>query len=69
MTKLMIGQRIYWVRSWNADGSKDRVEMIYKGRCRRADEGIVGHDVCVRPAHLGDGDYTCVVAPDTIEES
>lgn len=57
---------VYWVRSIGPNG-KDRVPMVYKGRCRRSDEGIVGVDVRLRPQFLGDGDYTVVVNPDDCE--
>ena len=39
----------------------------YLGRCDREDEGIVGHDVKLRPTRLGPGEYTFVGAPDAAE--
>lgn len=56
-----------WIRSIGPDG-KDLVEVYVLGKCRRSDEGTVGHDVRVRPTSLGLGEYTMVVSPDTIED-
>ena len=56
-----------WIRAIGPDG-KDAVEVYVLGKCRRSDEGIVGHDVRVRPTRLGPGEYTMVVSPDSIEE-
>lgn len=50
---------IYWVRSVGP-GGKDRVPMYYRGRCSRADEGAIGHDIKARPTRLGKGAYTAV---------
>lgn len=61
-----LSKRMCWVRSVGM-GTKDTVEVFTKGRTRRADEGIVGHDVRVRPVRLGPGPYTMVVAPDDLE--
>jgi hypothetical protein len=44
-------------------------EAVYVlGTTRRADEGIVGHDLRVRPLRLGKGAYTMVVSPDDVED-
>lgn len=55
-----------WVRGHGPSG-KDLVEVFVYGPTRRADEGIVGHDLKVRPTRLGPGPYTAVVSPDAIE--
>lgn len=51
-------------------GPGDRVEFeevyVY-GPTRRSDEGIVGHDLRMRPTRLGPGDYTFVASPDDVE--
>jgi hypothetical protein len=57
----------YWIRSRGV-GGKDAVPVYVYGTCRRADEGIVGHDLRVRPLRLGKGPYTMVVSPDDVEE-
>lgn len=50
-----------WVAGYY-QGQRELVKMIYKGRHKVSnDEGIRG-DVMCRPAHLGDGDYTCTVS-------
>ncbi len=54
--RLKVGETIYWVRSQGM-GVKDRVPMIYKGRCNRRDEGEVGFDIKARPVSLGEGEY------------
>jgi hypothetical protein len=42
-------------------------EPVYVlGTTTRADEGIVGHDLRVRPVRLGKGPYTVVVDPDDV---
>lgn len=42
-------------------------EPVYVlGTTTRADEGLVGHDLRVRPVRLGKGPYTTVVAPDDV---
>jgi hypothetical protein len=61
------GSRIaYWRRSTRPG---DTVPVYVLGTCRRADEGIVGHDLRVRPVRLGKGPYTMVVSPDDVKES
>lgn len=62
-----LNQVVYWVRSRGPGNVKDRVPMYYRGLCRRADEGIVGEDIRVRPVWLGKGAYTCTVSADDIE--
>lgn len=57
----------YWIRSRGV-GGRDAVPVYVLGTCRRADEGIVGHDLRVRPLRLGKGPYTMVVSPDDVEE-
>lgn len=59
-------KRMNWVRSEGL-GGKDLVEVFVYGPTRRSDEGIVGHDIRVRPTSLGPGEYTMVVAPDSLE--
>jgi hypothetical protein len=44
-------------------------EAVYVlGTTTRADEGIVGYDLRVRPVRLGKGPYTTVVDPDDVRE-
>ena len=57
----------YWVRSRGL-GGRDSVPVYVTGLCRRADEGLVGHDLKVRPLRLGKGPYTMVVSPDDVED-
>src|SRR4029077_7538126 len=51
-------------------GPGDRVEFeevyVY-GPTRRSDEGIVGHDLRMRPKRLGPGNYTFAGSPDDVE--
>ena len=56
-----------WIRSIGPGNTRDLVEVWVYGPTRRKDEGQVGHDLRVRPTSLGPGEYTMVVAPDTIE--
>lgn len=56
--QLRHGDIVFWVRSVGPGDTKDRVPMYYKGRCQRADEGIVGYDIRARPVTLGEGPYT-----------
>ena len=56
-----------WVRSDGPDGM-DIVPVYIKGTTTREDEGIVGHDIRVRPKNLGPGPYTFIVSPDDIIE-
>jgi hypothetical protein len=58
----------YWIRSRDAGGKVVEPVYVY-GTCRRADEGMVGYDLRVRPLRLGKGPYTMVVSPDDIEET
>jgi hypothetical protein len=59
----------YWIRSRGGPRSSWDVEPIYVlGTTTRADEGLVGHDLRVRPLRLGKGPYTVVVAPDDVED-
>ena len=60
-------KKMCWVRGYGGGQPKDVVEVFTKGRTRRSDEGIVGHDVRVRPTRLGPGPYTMVVSPDDLE--
>lgn len=44
-------------------------EAVYVlGKCKRRDEGIIGHDVQCRPVRLGEGEYTFVTAPDCLDD-
>jgi len=58
----------YWVRSRGPGGERDSVPIYVLGTTTRADEGIVGHDLRVRPLRLGKGPYTVVVSPDDVED-
>lgn len=59
----------YWIRSRGGPRSSWDVVPIYVlGTTTRADEGIVGHDLRVRPLRLGKGSYTMVVSPDDVED-
>lgn len=59
----------YWVRSRGGPRSSwDIVPIYVLGTTTRADEGLVGHDLRVRPLRLGKGPYTMVVSPDDVEE-
>lgn len=57
----------YWIRSRGL-GGRDAVPIYVLGTTTRSDEGIVGHDLRVRPLRLGKGKYTMVVAPDDVED-
>lgn len=57
----------YWIRSRGL-GGRDAVPIYVLGTTTRADEGIVGHDLRVRPLRLGKGSYTAVVSPDDVED-
>lgn len=57
----------YWIRSRGV-GGRDSVPVYVLGTCRRADEGIVGDDLRIRPLRLGKGTYTAVVAADDVED-
>jgi hypothetical protein len=58
----------YWVHTRGRGGRES--EAIYVlGTTTRADEGIVGHDLRVRPLRLGKGPYTMVVSPDDVEDT
>jgi hypothetical protein len=57
----------YWIRSRGL-GGKDSVPVYVLGTCRRADEGLVGYDLRIRPLRLGKGTYTSVVSPDDVED-
>lgn len=57
----------YWVHA-RGRGGRESEPVYVLGTCRRTDEGIVGHDLCVRPLRLGKGPYTMVVSPDDVEE-
>ncbi len=59
-------ETIYWVRSVGPSG-KDRVPMYFKGLCKRADEGWVGHDIQARPVSMGRGPYTATYGWDAFE--
>ena len=56
------GKRSPQIAYWNGE------PMYVLGTCRRVDEGIVGHDLRVRPLRLGKGPYTMVVSPDDVRE-
>lgn len=59
----------YWVRTRGGPRSSwDIVPVYVLGTTTRADEGLVGHDLRVRPLRLGKGPYTMVVAPDDVED-
>jgi len=59
----------YWVRTRGGPRSSWDIMPIYVlGTTTRADEGIVGHDLRVRPLHLGKGPYTVVISPDDVED-
>ena len=58
----------YWVRSRGPGSKRDSVPIYVLGTTTRADEGIVGHDLRVRPLRLGKGSYTTVVSPDDVED-
>jgi hypothetical protein len=59
---------MYFVQSRGA-GGKVVVPVYVYGPTRRADEGIPGYDMRVRPLRLGKGTYTTVVSPDDLEET
>ena len=44
-------------------------EVYVLGHADRADEGLPGEDLRVRPTRLGEGEYTAVVAPDCLFNS
>jgi hypothetical protein len=56
----------YWVHT-HRGGSRDSEAVYVLGTTTRADEGLVGHDLRVRPVRLGEGDYTMVVSPDDVK--
>ncbi len=59
----------YWVRSRGGPRSSwDIVPVYVLGTTTRADEGLIGHDLRVRPLRLGKGPYTAVVSPDDVED-
>lgn len=59
----------YWIRSRGGPRSSwDIVPVYVLGTTTREDEGIVGHDLRVRPLRLGKGAYTMVVSPDDVED-
>jgi uncharacterized protein DUF6496 len=58
----------YWVRSRGPGNVRDSVPVYVYGPTTRADEGIVGYDLRVRPLRLGKGTYTSVVSPDDVED-
>lgn len=58
----------YWIRSCGPGSQRDSVPIYVLGTTTRADEGIVGHDLRVRPLRLGKGAYTMVVSPDDVED-
>jgi hypothetical protein len=59
----------YWVRSRGGPRSSwDIIPVYVLGTTTRADEGLVGHDLRVRPLRLGKGPYTMVVSPDDVED-
>lgn len=61
-------RRANWIRSVGPGDSRELEEVYVYGPTTRRDEGIVGHDLRVRPTRLGPGEYTMVVSPDSIEE-
>jgi Family of unknown function (DUF6496) len=58
----------YWVHT-RGFGGRESEPIYVLGTTTRPDEGIVGHDLRVRPLRLGKGPYTLVVSPDDVEES
>jgi len=56
----------YFIRSTGPRGVEFDEVYVY-GPTSRSDEGIVGHDLRVRPTRLGPGTYTSVVSPDDVE--
>jgi hypothetical protein len=58
----------YWIRSRGPGNERDSVPIYVLGTTTRADEGIVGYDLRVRPLRLGKGAYTSVVSPDDVED-
>jgi hypothetical protein len=58
----------YWIRSRRPGNERDSVPIYVLGTTTRADEGIVGYDLRVRPLRLGKGTYTSVVSPDDVED-
>jgi hypothetical protein len=57
----------YFIQS-RGPGDRIAFEKVYVyGPTRRSDEGIVGHDLRMRPTRLGLGDYTFVASPDDVE--
>lgn len=63
---LPIDTVIEWVRGVGPGPVEDIIPVCYKGQCDRADEGLVGFDVRVRPVHLGPGEHTCTVSGDAV---
>jgi len=56
----------YFIRSQGPGGVEFDEVYVY-GPTSRSDEGMVGHDLRVRPTRLGPGTYTSVVSPDDVE--
>jgi len=63
-TKPKIG---YFIQSRGPGGMVEFEEVYVYGPTHRSDEGIVGHDLRMRPMRLGPGDYTFVGSPDDVE--
>lgn len=57
----------YFIQSRGPGGIVEFEEVYVYGPTRRHDEGIVGHDLRMRPTRLGPGDYTFVASPDNVE--
>jgi len=57
----------YWIHT-RGRGGRESEPVYVIGTTTRADEGLVGHDLRVRPLRLGKGAYTMVVASDDVEE-
>lgn len=57
----------YFIQS-RGPGDRIEFEEVYVyGPTRRRDEGIVGHDLRMRPTRLGPGEYTFVASPEDVE--
>jgi len=59
----------YFIQSRGPGDSVEFEEVYVYGPTRRSDEGIVGHDLQMRPTRLGPGDYTFVGSPDDVKWS
>lgn len=59
---------MYWLRSSGGGEPDDFVRVYVYGPTDRADEGMVGVDMRIRPTRLGPGSYTSVVDPDSLYE-